>query len=187
MAERLAFLSKAYSAYYHRGMPPVDKELTQVGSGTPCGEYLRRFWQPIVVSNELGDVPKRLKILGEDLIAFRDSSGEIGLLELHCPHRGTSLEFGLIESKGIRCCYHGWLFAGDGTILETPGEPMNSTLKDRLYHGVSSLQTLGRPWPDSRTNTWKLLESPRKAIPVGIFIRCRTAFPSLQHFHQRDK
>ena len=100
---------------------------------------------------------------------FRDQSGAVGLLELHCPHRGTSLEFGLIEAKGIRCCYHGWLFAGDGTILETPGEPMNSTLKDRLYHGVSSLQTLGRPWPDSRTNTWKLLESPRKAIPVGIF------------------
>ena len=136
MAERLAFLSKAYSAYYHRGMPPVDKELTQVGSGTPCGEYLRRFWQPIVVSNELGDVPKRLKILGEYLVAFRDGSGEIGLLELHCPHRGTSLEFGLIESKGIRCCYHGWLFGCNGAILETPGEPADSTLKDRLFHGA---------------------------------------------------
>jgi len=121
MAERLAFLSKAYSAYYHRGMPPMDDELTRVGPGTPCGEYLRRFWQPIVVSNELGDVPKRLKILGEDLVAFRDGSGEIGLVELHCPHRGTSLEFGLIESNGIRCCYHGWLFGCNGAILEAPG------------------------------------------------------------------
>jgi len=70
MAERLAFLSKAYSAYYHRGMPPVDKELTQVGSGTPCGEYLRRFWQPVVVSSDLGDVPKRLKILGSRATGF---------------------------------------------------------------------------------------------------------------------
>ena len=58
------------------------------------------------------------------------------LLELHCPHRGTSLEFGLIDAKGIRCCYHGWLFAPDGTILETPGEPADSTLKDRLFHGA---------------------------------------------------
>ena len=104
MTKRLAFLNKAFSAYYHRGVPPADDELTRVGPGTPCGEYLRRFWQPIIVSSELGDVPKRLKILGEYLVAFRDGSGEIGLLELHCPHRGTSLEFGLIESKGIRCC-----------------------------------------------------------------------------------
>jgi len=136
MAERPAFLNKAYSAYYHRGLPPADDELTRVGPGTPCGEYLRRFWQPIVVSDVLGDVPKRLKILGEDLVAFRDGSGEIGLLELHCPHRGTSLEFGLIESKGLRCCYHGWLFGCNGAILETPGEPADSTLKDKLFHGA---------------------------------------------------
>jgi nitrite reductase/ring-hydroxylating ferredoxin subunit len=187
MVTRAPFLKTRYGGYYHREVPQEDAELTHVGPGTPCGEYMRRFWQPVCFSDELRDLPLRVKILGEELVVFRDQSGAVGLLELHCPHRGTSLEFGLIEAKGIRCCYHGWLFAGDGTILETPGEPMNSTLKDRLYHGVSSLQTLGRPWPDSRTNTWKLLESPRKAIPVGIFIRCRTAFPSLQHFHQRDK
>ena len=73
--------------------------------------------------------------MGEDLVAFRDGTGEAGLLELHCPHRGTSLEFGLVGEKGIRCCYHGWLFGCDGTILETPGEPADSTLKDRLFHG----------------------------------------------------
>jgi hypothetical protein len=84
MTERPAFLNKAYSAYYHRGKPPVDDELTRVGPGTPCGEYLRRFWQPVVVSSELGNVPKRIRILGEDLVAFRDGSDEIGLLELHC-------------------------------------------------------------------------------------------------------
>jgi phenylpropionate dioxygenase-like ring-hydroxylating dioxygenase large terminal subunit len=135
MAERMPFLNKPYSAYYHRGLPPADDELTRVGPGTPCGEYLRRFWQPVVLSSELGELPVKLRILGEDLVIFRDGSGEIGLLELHCPHRGTSLEFGLVGEKGIRCCYHGWLFGCDGTILETPGEPADSTLKDRLFHG----------------------------------------------------
>ena len=136
MSERAPFLNTAYSAYHHRERPPEDEELTRVGPGTPCGEYLRRFWQPVILSSELGELPRRLRILGEDLVAFRDKSGAIGLLELHCPHRGTSLEFGLIGDKGIRCCYHGWLFDADGTILETPGEPADSTLKDRLFHGA---------------------------------------------------
>jgi phenylpropionate dioxygenase-like ring-hydroxylating dioxygenase large terminal subunit len=135
MATRMPFLNKPYSAYHHRGMPPEDEELTRVGPGTPCGEYMRRFWQPVIVASELGDLPVKLRILGEDLVVFRDGSGEIGLLELHCPHRGTSLEFGLVGEKGIRCCYHGWLFGCDGTILETPGEPEDSALKDKLFHG----------------------------------------------------
>ncbi len=136
VSERAPFLNKSYSAYHHRDRPPEDEELTRVGPGTPCGEYLRRFWQPVILSSELGELPRRLRILGEDLVAFRDKSGAIGLLELHCPHRGTSLEFGLIGDHGIRCCYHGWLFDADGTILETPGEPADSTLKDRLFHGA---------------------------------------------------
>jgi phenylpropionate dioxygenase-like ring-hydroxylating dioxygenase large terminal subunit len=136
MAARLPFLDTAYGAYHHRERPAEDEELTRVGPGTPCGEYLRRFWQPIILSEELHDLPRRLRILGEDLVVFRDQSGAVGLLELHCPHRGTSLEFGLISQKGIRCCYHGWLFDTDGTILETPGEPTDSTLKERLYHGA---------------------------------------------------
>ena len=136
MVTRAPFLKTRFGGYYHREIPEEDAELTHVGPGTPCGEYFRRFWQPICFSDELRDLPHRVKILGEDLVAFRDQSGAVGLLELHCPHRGTSLEFGLIDTKGIRCCYHGWLFAADGTILETPGEPAESTLKDRLYHGA---------------------------------------------------
>jgi phenylpropionate dioxygenase-like ring-hydroxylating dioxygenase large terminal subunit len=136
MVERASFLNTAYSAYHHRARPAEDEELTRVGPGTPCGEYLRRFWQPVIRTGELGELPRRLRILGEDLVAFRDKSGAIGLLELHCPHRGTSLEFGLVGDRGIRCCYHGWLFDCDGTILETPGEPADSTLKDRLFHGA---------------------------------------------------
>jgi nitrite reductase/ring-hydroxylating ferredoxin subunit len=136
MATRVPFLNTPYSAYQHRELPPVDTELTQVGPGTPCGEYLRRFWQPIITSVEVQDLPRRLRILGEDLVAFRNKSGALGLLELYCPHRGTSLEYGLVCDKGLRCCYHGWLFDVDGKILETPGEPPDSTLKDRLYHGA---------------------------------------------------
>ena len=81
-------------------------------------------------------MPHAIRILGEDLVIFRDGGGQIGLLELHCSHRGTSLEFGLIEQKGIRCCYHGWQFDVDGRILDTPGEPPDSTYKERLCHGA---------------------------------------------------
>jgi phenylpropionate dioxygenase-like ring-hydroxylating dioxygenase large terminal subunit len=136
MVTRAPFLKTRYGAYYHREAPAEDAELTHVGPGTPCGEYMRRFWQPVCFSDELRDLPHRVKILGEELVVFRDQSGAVGLLELHCPHRGASLEFGLIDAKGIRCCYHGWLFASDGTILETPGEPADSTLKERLFQGA---------------------------------------------------
>ena len=137
MATRAPFLKTQYGGYLHRDVPAEDAELTHVGPGTLGGEYLRRFWQPVCFSDELRDLPYRVRILGEDLVAFRDRrSGVAGLLELHCPHRGTSLEFGLIGDAGIRCCYHGWLFGIDGEILETPGEPADSTLKDRLFHGA---------------------------------------------------
>jgi nitrite reductase/ring-hydroxylating ferredoxin subunit len=140
MVTRAPFLKSPYGGYLHREVPEEDAELTHVGPGTPCGEYMRRFWQPVCFLDELGELPHRIRILGEELVAFRDASGAVGVLELHCPHRGTSLEFGLIDAKGIRCCYHGWLFAADGTILETPGEPEPSTLKDRLYHGAYPTQ-----------------------------------------------
>ena len=140
MATRVPFLNTAYSAYHHREQPQEDEELTHVGPGTPCGEYLRRFWHPMITSEELHDLPRRVRLLGEDLVAFRDKSGALGLLELYCAHRGTSLEFGLLCEKGLRCCYHGWRFDVDGKILETPGEPSDSTLKDRLYHGAYPVQ-----------------------------------------------
>jgi nitrite reductase/ring-hydroxylating ferredoxin subunit len=136
MATRAPFLTTRFGAYHHRDVPQEDTELTHAGPGTPCGEYLRRFWQPVCFTDELRDLPVRVRILGEDLVVFRDFRGAIGLLELHCPHRGTSLEFGLISERGIRCCYHGWLFDIDGAVLETPGEPSASTLKERLCHGA---------------------------------------------------
>jgi phenylpropionate dioxygenase-like ring-hydroxylating dioxygenase large terminal subunit len=90
---------------------------------------LRRFWQPVAFSHDLKDLPVRLRILGEDLVLFRDLSGRIGLLKLHCLHRGTSLEFGRIAERGLRCCYHAWLYDIDGAVLETPGEPPDSTAR----------------------------------------------------------
>src|SRR5262252_2305009 len=89
MPERAPFLSTTFSAYHHRERPADEEELTRVGPGTPCGEYLRRFWQPVILSDELRDLPSRVRIIGEDLVAFRDRGGAAGLLELHCPHRGT--------------------------------------------------------------------------------------------------
>jgi nitrite reductase/ring-hydroxylating ferredoxin subunit len=133
---RARFLKQRYGGYFHREVPAENTELTHVGAGSPGGDYLRRFWQPVCFSDDLKDVPLRVKMLGEDLVAFRDKSGAVGLLELHCPHRGTSLEFGLVGEAGIRCCYHGWLFGADGKILETPGEPADSTLKNKLHHGA---------------------------------------------------
>ena len=136
MATRAPFLTQPYGAYYHRQVPTEDEELAHVGHGTPCGEYLRRFWQPVALSKDVQELPWRVRILSEDLVVFRDQSRRVGCLELHCPHRGTSLEFGLISVQGIRCCYHGWLMDVDGRILDTPGEPADSTLKDRLCHGA---------------------------------------------------
>ena len=134
MTTRANFLDEPYGAYFHRDVPQPDDELVRVGPGTPCGEYMRRFWHPVAVSDELKDLPKAIRILGEDLVVFRDQSSRVGLLELHCAHRATSLEFGLIEERGIRCCYHGWVFDVDGKILKMPG--VEGTLKDRLYQGA---------------------------------------------------
>jgi phenylpropionate dioxygenase-like ring-hydroxylating dioxygenase large terminal subunit len=130
------FLDEPFGAWYVREIPAPDPLLTRTDPGTPCGEYLRRFWQPVAFVRDLGDVPRRIRIMGEDLIVFRDGSGRIGLLQLHCTHRGTSLEFGILQPRGIRCCYHGWVFDVDGRILETPGEPADSTLQHRLCQGA---------------------------------------------------
>jgi tert-butyl alcohol monooxygenase / tert-amyl alcohol desaturase len=125
-----------YGGYFQRDIPPEDPELTHTDAGTPMGEFMRRYWQPVCLSEELNDLPQPIRILGEDLVVFRDLSGRVGVLHRHCSHRGTSLEYGLLDERGVRCCYHGWLFDIDGTILETPGEPENSRVKDSLCHGA---------------------------------------------------
>ena len=124
-----------FGGYYRREVPAPDPELTQVGPGTPGGEYLRRFWQPVAFVREL-DAPLRVRILGEDLVVFRDRGGRFGVLHLHCAHRGTSLEFGIPMERGLRCCYHGWVYDVDGRCLETPGEPHGSRLCERVWQGA---------------------------------------------------
>ena len=113
-------------------VPPEDTVLTHVGLGTPMGELLRRYWQPVCMSSELADLPKFIKILDEELVAYRDKSGNVGVLGAHCCHRGTSLEYGRIEKNGLRCCYHGWLFNSEGQCLDQPGEPKESNYKDEI-------------------------------------------------------
>ena len=125
-----------YSGYFQRPARDDDGLLTKVGPGTPCGEYLRRYWHPFMLCSELKDLPVPVRLLGEDLVVFRDQSGRLGLLHRHCAHRGTSLEFGIPAERGIRCCYHGWQFDIDGTILDTPGEPPTSRIKQNFSQGA---------------------------------------------------
>ena len=127
-----------FDGYPRNGLGALapDDELTRIGPGTPAGEYLRRFWMPIALSSMVGELPLQLRRMGEDLVLFRDRSGTLGLLHLLCAHRNASLEFGIVEDHGIRCCYHGWLFDTDGTILETPGEPKTSQICARVTQGA---------------------------------------------------
>lgn len=132
------FRTRAYGGYDIRFSAESDDELTRVGPGTPCGEYLRRYWQPVFITQELKDLPVAIRVLGEDLVLFRDQSGRIGLVHKRCPHRRASLEFGTCDTKGIRCCYHGWLFDIDGSLLETPGQgaDLEQRLKKRIRLGA---------------------------------------------------
>ncbi len=138
--------SPAFGGYHLTQTHEPNHELTRVGPGTPCGELMRRYWHPVALSTEATDLPRVIRILGEDLVLFRDLSGAAGLVHRHCPHRGASLEYGVCEAAGIRCCYHGWLFARDGTILETPGEPADSEpaghLRERLRLGAYATHEL---------------------------------------------
>ena len=108
---------------YGRPRRTYRKELTEVGAGTPMGELLRRYWHPVGTLADATDTPRRVRVLGEDLILFRDESGRPGLVYPHCAHRGASLFYGKVEARGIRCCYHGWLFDVQGHCLEQPCEP----------------------------------------------------------------
>ena len=111
-----------FAGYAQAQSPGYDEELAHVGPGTPCGEMFRRYWHPVAVADDVGELPLGIRVLGEDLVVFRMPKGEFGLVHRQCPHRRASLEFGKCEDRGIRCAYHGWLFAPDGEILETPGE-----------------------------------------------------------------
>src|SRR3954452_13371119 len=135
-------MHRMHRSYVLREMRMLTREenerVTRAGPGTPAGELLRRYWHPGAVAKELDEQPTRfIGILAEDLVLFRDKSGNVGLIQDHFPHRGASLLYGRVEERGISCAYHGWLFDTAGNCLETPAEPAGSmfhlTVKARAY------------------------------------------------------
>jgi phenylpropionate dioxygenase-like ring-hydroxylating dioxygenase large terminal subunit len=120
--------------------------LTQVDRDKPMGQMLRRYWIPALLSEEIPESdcpPVRVRLLGEDLVAFRDTQGRIGLLDEHCSHRGTSLFYGRNEECGLRCIYHGWKYDVEGNVLDTPAEPAGSQLKNKVHHTAYSCVEAG--------------------------------------------
>jgi phthalate 4,5-dioxygenase oxygenase subunit len=113
-----------------------NERVTRVGPGKPAGMLLRRYWQPAALVDELaGNRPiKPIRLLGEDLVLYRDEEGRYGLLGRACPHRGTDLAYGRLEDGGLRCAFHGWLFDVHGHCLQTPAEPDDSNLCHNIRH-----------------------------------------------------
>ena len=124
--------------------------ITRTGPGTPLGEVMRRYWIPAALSSELPEPdcpPVRVKLLGERLVAFRDSQGLIGMVDEYCPHRGAPLFFGRNEECGLRCVYHGWKFDVDGNCVDMPNEPPAHRLQKQdpfevLSHGGTGRRDL---------------------------------------------
>jgi phthalate 4,5-dioxygenase oxygenase subunit len=109
--------------------------VTRTDSGTPMGEYMRRFWMPALMSSEVlepDSAPVRIRLMGEDLVAFRDTEGRVGLVDAYCAHRGAPLFFGRNEECGIRCIYHGWKYDVDGNCVDMPNEPPTSRFKTHV-------------------------------------------------------
>jgi 5,5'-dehydrodivanillate O-demethylase len=122
----------------------ANDRLTMVGPGTPMGNLLRRYWHPVAAATELDAEPVLpVRVLGENLVLYRDDAGSMGLVAERCPHRGASLAYGIPEDNGLRCPYHGWLFSRDGRCLEQPAEPAASTFHNRIRIPAYEVQELG--------------------------------------------
>jgi phenylpropionate dioxygenase-like ring-hydroxylating dioxygenase large terminal subunit len=118
---------------YEKRPGTYRKELTEVSRGTPMGELLRRYWHPVARIKDATSTPKQVRVLGEDLVLFRDGQGRPGLVHARCAHRGTTLYYGKVEERGIRCCYHGWLYDVEGRCLEQPCEPeLGARTRDKV-------------------------------------------------------
>jgi len=107
------------------------------------GEVLRRYWQPVCLSSELLDLPKLVRIMCEDVVVFRTKNGQLGCLEPHCSHRGSSLEWGRVEDDGLRCCYHGWLYAPDGKVIDMVCEPAGVCERMNVEHPAYPVMEYG--------------------------------------------
>ena len=121
-----------------------NERFTRVGPGTPGGELLRRYWHVAATSQEMNESPtKAVRLLGENLVLYKDRSGTLGLIQESCPHRRVNLLYGIPEQTGLRCPYHGWLFDETGRCLEMPAEAPDSTFKDRVTALTYPVQELG--------------------------------------------
>ena len=134
--------------------------ITRVGPGTPMGNFMREYWVPALMSSEVPNPdsdPLRVLLLGEQLIAFRDSNGKVGLIQNNCPHRGASLFFGRNEEAGLRCVYHGWKFDVDGNCIDMPNEPAESDFRQKV-------KAVAYPTQERGGLVWAYL-GPRKTPP----------------------
>src|ERR1044072_7867914 len=122
-----------------------NETLTRVGPATPGGELLRRYWMPVACTGELTDAKpiKPLRLLGADLVVFRDRRGRYGVVGERCPHRSASLAFGRVDEEGIRCPYHGWKFDCSGKCIEQPAEPESAGFKAKIKHTAYPVEKLG--------------------------------------------
>ena len=142
--------------------------LTRVGPETPCGKLMRRYWHPVAASSQLVENPvRKVRILCEDLVLFRDRSGRLGLVGDRCPHRRMHLQFGIPEAEGIRCPYHGWLFSAGGKCLEQPMEPPDSAFNEKIKITSYPVQEMGGlvwaylgPQPAPLLPEWDLFVRP---------------------------
>jgi 5,5'-dehydrodivanillate O-demethylase oxygenase subunit len=121
-----------------------NKILTQVGKGTPMGELMRRYWQPLAAAEDMKNAwTRRVRLLGEDLVLFKDRQGRPGLIAEQCPHRRASFAFGIPTQDGIRCPYHGWEYSAQGKCLNQPNEPDNCAFRDKVATDAYPVQELG--------------------------------------------
>ena len=162
--------------------------LTSVGRGTPGGELLRRYWMPIACTGELTEQKpiKAARLLGEDLVVYRDKRGRYGVVGEQCPHRKASLAFGRVDEEGIRCPYHGWKFDCTGKCLEMPAEPESGGFKDKIKHVAYPAERLGGliwtymgPQPAPLLPRWDVLawENGKRWIQKHEIYKCNWLQP----------
>src|SRR3979490_3333059 len=145
-----------------------NEELCRVGPGTLMGNLMREYWVPAALSSELPTAdsdPLRVMLLGEKLIAFRDSAGKVGLVQNHCPHRGASLFFGRNEESGLRCVYHGWKFDAEGNCIDMPNEPAESDFRTKVT-------ATAYPAEDWGGLIWVYMGPPERKPPLPEYPWC---------------
>ncbi len=144
----------------------IAQELVGVGPNDPAGRIFRHYWLPIEVSADLGDKPKEVRILGEDLVLYRHRDGTPGLIGRKCAHRNASMALGTIEPEGIRCCYHGWMYDRTGQCIDQPAEP------DRKKF-AAEIRIAGYPAEDRYGIIWAYLGAGQPPLipPYDIFTR----------------